>query len=103
MDVLTSVPKVPYTDAGVLQFIVACNAVCNDAVRQGFLTPGKWIGGNVLNVNNGDTFETGYVVQAEAAQEQSATEKAARRCPPMYICAILAGAIHSVVIKLDVE
>ena len=103
MDVLTTVTKVPYTDAGVLQFVVACNAVCDESVRVGFLAPGIWNGNTVLNVNNGDTLEAGYSVQAESVAAQSAQTKADRVCPPIYVCAILAGAIHSVVIKLDIE
>lgn len=103
MTLLTTVPKVPYTDAGVLQFIVACNAVCDDSVRTGFLAPGVWHGNTVLNLNNGDMLDAGYVVQAETVQSQTAEAKASRVCPPLFICAILAGAIHSVVIRLDVE
>ena len=103
MSLLTSVPKVPYTDAGVLQFIVACNQVCDDAVRTGFLTAGVWNGNAVLNLNKGDMLDAGYVVQAETVVSQTPEMKASRVCPPLYVCAILAGAIHSVVIKLDVE
>ena len=103
MNVLTTVNKVPYTDAGVLQFIVACNEVCNESVATGFLTAGVWNGGSVLNVSNGDMLDAGYVVQAETVAAQSAETKAARVCPPLYVCAILAGAIHSVIIRLDVE
>lgn len=103
MDVLTSVGKVPYTDSGVLQFVVACNAVCDDSVRTGFLAPGVWKGNEILNLNNGDTLEAGYMVQVEPVANQSAEMKATRVCPPIYVCAILAGAVHSVVIKVDVE
>ena len=103
MNLLTSVPKVPYTDAGVLQFIVECNAVCDDAVRSGFLASGIWNGNDVLNLSHGDMLDAGYIVQAETVATQTAEAKASRVCPPLYVCAILAGAIHSVVIKLDVE
>ena len=103
MNLLTSVPKVPYTDAGVLQFIVACNEVCDEAVRTGFLASGVWNGNDVLNVSHGDMLDAGYVVQAEIVANQTAEAKASRVCPPLYVCAILAGAIHSVLIKLDVE
>lgn len=103
MDVLTSVGKVPYTDSGVLQFVVACNAVCDEAVRTGFLASGVWNGNTVLNLNRGDTLEGGYMVQVESVASQSAEQKANRVCPPVYVCAILAGAVHSVVIKVDVE
>lgn len=103
MDVLTTVGKVPYTDSGVLQFVVACNEVCDESVRTGFLAPGVWNGNTVLNLDAGDTLEAGYMVQVESVAMQSAQQKASRVCPPIYVCAILAGAVHSVVIKVDVE
>jgi len=40
--------------------------------------------------------------QAEPVADQSSANKALRICPPIYVCAILAGAIHSVVIKVFV-
>lgn len=103
MDVLKNARKVPYTDAGALQFVLACNGACQNAVRRGFLAPGIWQKDAVLNLNRGDMLETGYLCQAEAVADQAESQKLLRICPPIYVCANLAGAIHSVAIKVIVQ
>lgn len=103
MDILsTSRTKVPYTDAGVKQFVVAVNEACNGAVERGFLTPGIWRGAATLDLENGDALPAGYLTQAVSVNDRPLTEKQLRICPPIYVCAILAGAIHSVKIKVNV-
>ena len=104
MDVLANAPaKVPYTDAGVLQFIVACNEACEGALRRGFLAPGVWGLDPVLNLETGDTLSSGYLVQAELVAYQSASNRSRRICPPIYVAANLAGAIHQVLIQVNVQ
>lgn len=104
MDLLANTrTKIPYTDAGVAQFILACNEVCADAVTRGFLAPGIWRGADVLSLESGDTLEAGYLCQAESVADQPEDDKSLRKCPPIYVCVILAGAIHSVVIQVNVE
>lgn len=104
MDVLVGANgKVPYTDAGALQFVLACNDVCANAVRTGFITPGVWQGNDVIALEHGDALETGYFCQTEPVVSQSAENRASRKAPPVYVCAILSGAIHNVVIRVDVE
>lgn len=102
MDALANTKtKVPYTDAGALTFVLACNEACENAVRRGFLAPGIWTGANVLDLETNDTLEAGYLCQAEAVADQPTSSKSLRICPPIYVCAIIAGAIHSVTIKVD--
>jgi len=104
MDVLAKTrTKVPYTNAGALQFVVACNEACEGALRRGFLAPGVWEQASVLDLETGDMLEGGYLVQAEPVTEQSAANRALRICPPIYACVNLAGAIHSVTIKVNVQ
>lgn len=102
MDVLKNARKVPYTDTGVLRFVLACSGCCANAVRRGFLAPGVWTQDDVLDVARGDTLPTGYAVQAEPVASQPAADKQLRKCPPLYACVITAGAIHSAVIKVNV-
>lgn len=103
MDLLANTrTKIPYTDAGALQFVVACNEVCQDAVTRGFLAPGIWTGATVLDLETGDTLEAGYLCQAESVADRPASEKSLRKCPPIYVCVNRAGAIHSVVIQVNV-
>lgn len=104
MDTLANTKtKIPYTDAGALQFVLACNGACQDAVDRGFLAPGIWNGVSILDLENGDTLEAGYLCQAEPVADQSAADKALRICPPIYACVNLAGAVHSVTIKVDMQ
>lgn len=104
MDVLTNTrTKVPYTDAGALQFVLACNEACENALTRGFLTPGAWDGNPVLDLATGDTLGSGYMCQAEPVADQPAANRAARICPPIYVCVRLAGAIHSAVIRVYVN
>lgn len=104
MDVLAKTPtKIPYTDAGVLQLVLACIGACENAVKRGFLAPGVWKQADVLDLAQGDTLEAGYLVQAEPVAEQSAANKALRICPPIYACVNLAGAVHNAAIKVIVE
>lgn len=103
MDVLASTKtKVPYTDAGAMQFVLACNEACENAVARGFLAPGVWTGNSVLDLEKGDTLDAGYMCQAEPVADQPASDKALRICPPIYACVLIAGAIHAVVVKVFV-
>lgn len=103
MDVLASTrTKVPYTDAGVKQFIIAINNACDASVERGFLAPGIWRGAATLNLQTGDALTSGYLTQAVSVNSRPLTEKQLRICPPIYVCAILAGAIHSVKIRVNV-
>lgn len=104
MDVITKTrTKVPYTDAGSLQFVLACNEACENAANRGFLAPGIWDGPPVLELQTGDTLEAGYLCQAEPVADQSSANRSLRICPPIYACVHLAGAIHSSTIKVYVE
>ena len=104
MDVLTNTrTKVPYTDAGAMQFVLACNEACEDALSRGFLAPGIWNGNTVLDLETGDTLESGFMCQAEPVADQSSARRSQRICPPIYVCVLLAGAIHSATIKVNVE
>lgn len=103
MDVLANTKtKIPYTDAGALNFVLACNEACDGAVTRGFLAPGIWDKDAVLNLSKGDTLEKGYICQAAQIADQASANKSLRICPPIYVCAIMAGAIHSVTIKVNV-
>ena len=102
-DLFNQVPKVPQTEAGVTQIIGAIVPACDQAVRAGFIAPGRWLGQTILNLEYGDTLVNGYLIQAEPIAEQSKADRDARKSPPIYVAVKLAGAIHSVVIRVDVD
>ena len=104
MDVLTKTKtKVPYTDQGAMRFVLACNDACYNAARRGFIGPGVWKLDSVLDLEKGDTLETGYMCQASPVADEPLANRGLRICPPIYVCVILTGAIHSVAIKVIVE
>lgn len=103
MDTITKTKtKIPYTDTGALHFVSACNDACSNALTRGFLAPGIWKGKDVLDLQEGDTLENGYMCMAEPVANQPVADKVLRKCPPIYACLNTAGAIHSVVVKVDV-
>lgn len=104
MDVITKTKtKVPYTDSGAMRFVLACNDACYNAARRGFIGPGVWNQDSVLDLEKGDTLETGYMCQAASVADEPLANRGLRACPPIYVCIILTGAIHSVAIKVNVE
>lgn len=103
MDKLYKAPKIPQTEPGVTQLVSACNEACDRSVTQGFLAPGKWTGQPILNLNTGDILQLGYLVQAEAINDQDEADREARKAPPIYVSIKEAGAIHSVTIGVYVS
>lgn len=105
MDLLTNpnTRKIPYTDEGVMRFVSAINDVCAGARRRGFLAPGIWNGGKIMELEDGDALAEGYYVQVETVAGQSAEKRKNRIAPPIYVCLKLAGAIEYAVISVTVE
>lgn len=103
MDLLTSQRKIPQTEAGVASIINVINVACEKYVNNGFIAPGKWNGGEVLNLENGDYLTNGYLVQSEEIDRQSQADRDARKAPPIYVCVKLAGAIEYVTIEVYVN
>lgn len=102
MNVLTSNPKVPYTDAGVNTFVTAISAACNGFLTAGYIAPGVWTGNNILNLKTGDTLSNGYAVLADKVANQTSANRSARTFPAIYVALKLAGAIEHLTIAVNV-
>jgi hypothetical protein len=103
MDLLTKTTKVPQTEAGIASIINSFKPDLDMAVRTGFAAPGMWTAPGFLELETGDPIEAGYLVLHEAIDDQSVADREARISPPIYIALKLAGAIHSVVIQINVN
>jgi len=103
MDLLYGALKISQTEDGVAQIINAINSICNQFVIVGFIAPGVWKGLPVLNLNTGDALPLGYAIQAPAIASQLQADREARKAPPIYVAIKLAGAIHSVLIQVNVN
>lgn len=103
MDLLANNRKIPQTNAGVASIVNVINTACNKYVGTGFIAPGKWNGGTVLNLEDGTYLTNGYLVQAEDVDDQSQADRDARKAPPIYVSVKLAGAIEFVTIEVYVN
>lgn len=103
MDLLTSVNKVPGTEAGVASIVNRINRACDKFVNSGFIAPGVWNGGTVLTLEDGMTLPNGYIVLSEAVADQSQADRDMRKSPPIYVCIKTAGAIEFVTVEVNVN
>lgn len=103
MDLLKSRPKIPQTEAGVLSIKLVIKSDLDKAVKIGFIAPGVWNGPDILELSQGDTMPEGYMILSEPISEQSQADRDARIAPPIYTPLKLAGAVHSVVLQIDVN
>lgn len=103
MDLLYANPKVSQTESGLALILTTIESACRQAVKIGFVAPGQWNGGKVLNLENGTYLPNGYLIQAESFENQSQADRDARKAPNIYVALKLAGAIQSVVVQIDVN
>ncbi len=103
MDLLKSRNKIPQTESGVTQIKLAIKPDLDKMVTTGFLAPGVWNGPSVLTLETGDTLPDGYMILSEEISSQSQADRDARIAPPIYTPLKLAGAVHSVVLQIDVN
>lgn len=103
MDLLTSTKKVPQTEGGVNLLKAVMIDPLEKAVRTGFVAGGIWKGPEMLGLQYGDAIENGYLIMSEPVAEQSQADRDNRIAPPIYVALKLAGAIHTVVVQIDVN
>lgn len=103
MDLLYKSRKIPELDPGVTQIMNVINNACDEFVNMGYIAPGVWKDGNILNLKTGDTLPKGYLVQAESVDNQSQADRENRKSPPIYVSIKLAGAIEYVTIPIKVN
>jgi hypothetical protein len=103
INALTTEPKVPQTDDGMDKLLNYITAPLEKARITGFIAAGTWNTSGVLTVSTGDVLPRGYKILAESIADQSQEDREARKSPPVYILAKLAGAIQYVNIGVYVN
>lgn len=95
--------KIPQTDAGQNQLVNTAAGVCQEAINNGLIAPGKWNADGFGQLSRGDYLSEGFYIytQPMAAQDQSIREQ--RIAPPIQIALKLAGAIHEIDCIVDVN
>lgn len=100
---LASTRVIPQTESGVTDIVSYVTGGCEELRRMGFVSPGIWTGSPVLNLNTGDAVPGGYLVQAGTLAEQSASDRASRKSPPIYVALKASGAIEHVTVRVFVN
>jgi hypothetical protein len=103
MNLLIAVPKVPQTNPGEHQLIAQVDAACSNMASIGYIAGGVWEGAPVLGLKIGQALPLGFLDQAQPYALQSAGDRAARKAMPIYCAIIEAGAVHSVVVQVNVQ
>ncbi|WP_347254813.1 DUF3383 domain-containing protein [Leminorella grimontii] len=90
----TSTTKIPQTEAGVTRLVTNVEQSMDQAVSNGLVAPGVWSGGDIGELEAGDTLTKGYYVYANPLDTQAQADREARKAPVIQVAAKLAGAIH---------
>ena len=98
---LATLDRIPLSDQGVATVMNYVDTAMRKALRNGLIGPGIWEGDPVGALNTGDYLENGYYIYADSVSTLSEDDRKNRRCPPITVCAHIAGAIHSVVINVN--
>lgn len=99
----TAGTKIPQTDAGVNQIVVAITSALEQSVINGLVAPGVWTGPPVGAIITGQTLSKGFYIFAPSVASQTQSARAARQAPVLTVCIKLAGAIHFVSVVINVN
>lgn len=98
--------KIPQTEGGMDQLKGAARRVCDQYVRNGFVSPGEWNSPNTFG-NQEEFFlniqQFGYYIYSEPIALQLPAEREERIAPLIQIAIKLAGAVHSANIIINVN
>jgi hypothetical protein len=92
---LVNLPKIPFTDPGIAIIEAELRAVLENAIREGVLS------GDPLDPDSNDRERAtrAYIVSVPRAIDVSPIDKANRLLPDITFEAVLAGAIHNIIIQ----
>lgn len=99
----TSTTKIGQDESGMTAITATINKSLDAAVRNGLIAPGVWNGDSFGSLERGDTLTTGYYVYVQPLEEQSQSDREARKAPPIQIAAKLKGAVHFIDVTLTIN
>lgn len=99
----TSPTKIPQTDAGMHQILTTIEQACAAGVNNGLLAPGTWNSAGFGQLQQGQFLDKGYYVFVPPLATQPQATRAKRQTPPFQVALKLAGAVHDVVISVNVN
>lgn len=102
-NLMTSVSKLPQTDAGSHLGATAIESACDQFVTNGYLGPGVWNATGFGQIATGSFLPKGYYVYTPPIATQPQAARAARQSVPYQVAAKTAGAIHTAYIQVTVN
>lgn len=99
----TAGTKVPQTDSGNHMIKTVIEKALGQGVVNGTFAPGVWNKPGFGNLSYGDFLSKGYYVYQPPIATQADADRAARKSVPFQAAAILAGAVHTVSITVNVN
>ena len=100
---VTSKTKVPQTDAAMHLIANAIEKALAAGVNNGLIAAGTWDEAGFGQLQQGDFLQKGYYIYAPPISSQAAADRQARKSVPFQVAVKLAGAVHSVVITVNVN
>lgn len=86
--------KVGQDESGATALVATVSKSLAQGVTNGLVAPGVWNGDAFGALETGDTLSTGYYVYIQPFDEQSQSDREARKAPPIQMAVKLKGAIH---------
>jgi hypothetical protein len=99
----TSGTKIPETDAGNHMIATVIDGAMSKGVINGTFAPGVWQQPGFGQLSFNDFLSKGYYIYQPPVASQTIADRAARKSVPFQVGAILAEAIHSVSITVNVN
>ena len=99
----TSNTKIGQDESGMNAILSTINKSLDAGVRNGLIAPGVWNGDEFGTLKKGDTLSTGYYVYIQPLDEQSQSDREARKAPPIQIAVKLKGAVHFIDVTITVN
>lgn len=95
--------KVGQDESGATAIVSCVNKSLGQGVTNGLIAPGVWNGDAFGALESGDTLSTGYYVYIQPFDEQSQSDREARKAPPIQIAVKLKGAVHFINVTITVN
>ena len=109
-NLLYSSNRLPQTPVGIAAITRAIEDVCNMAVRNGMIAPGRVSASTQADIRvalDDETFDgnlsSGYLVTSAALADQAQADREARKAPPFRVFLKGSGAVHSADIDIRFE
>lgn len=98
--------KIPQTEPGMSYLKSVVREVCEQAVNNAYVAPGSWTSSEWFGIQAdfiNNILNKGYYIYSQPVNQQSATNRAARKAPLIQLAIKEAGAIHSASIVVNIN